>query len=75
MDTELKRQRLSRNLTQAEVADKIGIDIKTYRRYENGQQVPTLYAAYRLARYYELFMEKLFPPESILPELKEGGPS
>ena len=72
MDTELKRQRLSRHLTQAKIAEIICIDVKTYRRYERGKQIPPLDTAYRLVRYYDLCMEKLFPPESVLPELKEG---
>ena len=71
MDSELKRLRLSYNYTQAEVAKAIGVDIKTYRRYENCDQVPPLDAAYRLALYYHLFIENIFPPDSILPELRK----
>ena len=75
MDTELKNQRLLHHLTQAQVAAAIGVDTKTYRRYEHGLQLPPLDTALRLARYYFLCMEKLFPPESVLPELKKGDPS
>ncbi len=75
MDTELKRTRLANHDTQKNVASSIGIDVKTLRRYENGQQTPPLETAYRLARYYKLYVHELFPPETILSELKEGVPS
>lgn len=75
MDTELKKIRLSKHETQAKIASTVGIDVKTYRRYENGKQIPPLDTAYRLARYYNLLIENIIPPESVLPELRKEGPS
>ncbi|MCR4618401.1 MAG: helix-turn-helix domain-containing protein [Lachnospiraceae bacterium] len=75
MDTELKRLRLSNHETQATIASAIGIDVKTYRRYENGKQIPPLDTAYRLALYYHLLIENIIPPETVLPELRKEEPS
>lgn len=72
MDTELKRIRLEHHDTQQKLAAGVGIDVKTLRRYESGKQTPSLETAYRLAAYYDIFVHELFPPTSILPELKKG---
>lgn len=37
MKKTLKELRLERGMTQPEVADAIGIDPRTYRKYENGE--------------------------------------
>jgi DNA replication protein DnaC/DNA-binding XRE family transcriptional regulator len=63
----LLSQRLQRGLTQQQVADRIGIGIRTYRRYEQGGVPET--AASRLechqivsyiAKFFELPVERLF---------------
>ena len=75
MDTELKKIRLSNHETQSKIASTVGIDVKTYRRYESGKQIPPLDTAYRLAHYYNLLIENIIPPETVLPELRKEEPS
>ncbi len=38
----LKELRLSRNLTQEQLAELIGISLKTYKNYESGTTVPRI---------------------------------
>lgn len=40
--TKLKELRLSRNLTEQQLANQIGISIKTYINYESGIAVPRI---------------------------------
>ena len=40
--TKLKELRLSHNLSEEELADQIGISIKTYRNYESGKTKPRI---------------------------------
>jgi transcriptional regulator with XRE-family HTH domain len=38
----LKELRQSRNLTEQQLADQIGISVKTYRNYESGKTKPKI---------------------------------
>lgn len=40
--TKLKELRQSRNLTEQQLADQIGISIKTYRNYESSKTKPKI---------------------------------
>ena len=40
--TKLKELRLSHNLTEQQLADQIGISLKTYKSYEAGKTVPRI---------------------------------
>lgn len=42
MKKSLKEIRKERGMTQAQVAAELGVNEKTYRRYENGEQSPLL---------------------------------
>lgn len=39
----MKRARLKANLTQAQVAEKVGITARQYQRYESGASAPYIY--------------------------------
>lgn len=40
--SKLKELRLSRNLTEQQLANQIGINVKTYKNYESGETVPRI---------------------------------
>lgn len=60
MDTTLKKLRIDRNVSQQDLADLIGVSIRSLSRYENGSSLPTVDAAIKLATYYGLSVEELF---------------
>ncbi len=57
---QIKVQRAMRNLTQEELASKIGVTRKTINTIENGKFVPSTILAIRLARFFEIKVEELF---------------
>lgn len=72
LDTALKRQRLSKGITQVEIAQKCSITESSYQRYESGQREPRARTAIRIARALNTTVEKLFPlPERQLREKEE----
>jgi putative transcriptional regulator len=56
----IKVQRAIKNLTQEELASKIGVTRKTINTIENGKFVPSTILAIRLARFFEIRVEDLF---------------
>ncbi len=65
IDTKLKMLRISRNLTQDEVAEKIGISQAAYAKLEAGQTRLTIDRAGQLAELYEIEPEYFFTNEKI----------
>lgn len=59
----LKKVRMSKGLTQKDVADALLISKDSLSRYERGAQDPGLEVALRLSRYYEVSMEVLYTLE------------
>lgn len=57
---QIKVQRAIKNLTQEELATKIGVTRKTINTIENGKFVPSTILAIRLARFFEINVEELF---------------
>jgi putative transcriptional regulator len=57
---QIKVQRAIKNITQDELAVKIGVTRKTINTIENGKFVPSTVLAIRMARYFEIPVEKLF---------------
>lgn len=51
--------------TQDEVATAVGVDRSTYAHIENGTGFPSLALALRLARYFGVPAESLFPSEDV----------
>ena len=57
---QIKVQRAIRNITQEELAAKIGVTRKTINTIETGKFVPSTILAIRLARFFEIKVEELF---------------
>ena len=58
--TELKRLRTSKNLTQQEVADAIGVSKMAISGYESGKRIPKDGAKVALADYYGKTVAEIF---------------
>lgn len=66
MTTKLQEVRKSKGFTQKELAEKVGMNLTTLRRYENGDRSINLAAAiavWRLAQVLECSIEDIFEPE------------
>jgi putative transcriptional regulator len=59
----LKEARARRDLTQQELADKVGVSRKTINTIENGVFVPSTILALKLARTFGTTVERLFELE------------
>jgi len=55
----LKEKRLALGLTQAEVAEKVGIAESAYQRYEYGR-IPNAQTAVKIARALDTTVENLY---------------
>lgn len=60
LDNRLRDERTRRNLTQAQLAELVGVSRKTINTVENGIFVPSTVLALRLARALETTVEALF---------------
>lgn len=60
----LKEERARLNLTQAELAERVGVTRKTINTVENGVFVPSTLLALRLARALDRPVEVLFSIET-----------
>ena len=56
----LKSRREELNLTQKQVAERIGIAQQIYQRYESGKVVPTAPKAIQVAKALETTVEALY---------------
>lgn len=59
----LRRHRLRVDLTQQELADRVGVTRQTILSIEKGKYSPTVGLALRLAREFEVSVEELFELE------------
>ena len=53
--------RIERDITQTKMAKDLGISRRTISKIEKGEQNPSLDMAYRLAAYFKLSVEDVFP--------------
>ena len=60
LQNQIKVQRAIKNITQDELAVKIGVTRKTINTIENGIYIPSTILAIRLARFFEIKVEELF---------------
>ena len=60
INSALKKARLNADLTQVEVANKVGISERAYQNYESGIRVPNAYVAQRIAKAVNSKVEELF---------------
>lgn len=63
MNTNLKYLRVSKDETQADLARFLKITTRTLMKYERGIEAPRLDIVYKLADYYNVTIEEIFPRE------------
>ena len=60
MDNRISALRKARRISQAELADAVGVTRQTIISLENGRYNASLLLAHKLARYFHLTIEELF---------------
>ena len=56
----IKLCRVKLELTQVQAADKIGVSLKTYRRWEDGENIPMEVYKTKISEAFEIKVEDLF---------------
>ena len=56
----IKNERKALNLTQKEVAEKIGIKTQSYQAYENNIALPTVENLLKLSIFFDMSIDELF---------------
>jgi putative transcriptional regulator len=59
----VREQRTQRGLSQAELAAALAVSRQTVISIENGRYMPSLPLAFRIARFFDLPVDKMFIPE------------
>jgi len=63
MRNRVREQRTQRGLSQAEVATALGVSRQTVISIENGRYLPSLPLAFRIARFFDMPVDKMFDPD------------
>ena len=63
MRNDVRVQRTSRELSQAALAEVMGVSRQTINSIENGKYLPSLPLAFTLAAYFHINVEELFHAE------------
>jgi putative transcriptional regulator len=63
MKNEVRELRRQRELSQSELASAIGVSRQTIIAIESGRYSPSLPLAFRMARFFDRPVEKLFDPD------------
>ena len=63
MHNDVRRLRAARDLSQAALAQAMGVSRQTINAIETGRYLPSLPLAIGLARYFDTTVEDLFHPE------------
>ena len=63
MHNDVRRLRAARDLSQAALAQAMGVSRQTINAIETGRYLPSLPLAIALARFFETAVEDLFHPE------------
>ena len=63
MTNNIKVERARKNITQEELADKIGVSRQTIIAIESGRFVPSTVLALKMAKYFKLSVHDLFDLE------------
>ena len=64
MKNEVRVQRDRRGLSQAALAETLGVSRQTINAIEKGRYMPSLPLAFALAEYFKTTIERLFEPEN-----------
>ena len=71
MKTRVRHCRQAAGLTQQQLADRVGVSVRTILSIEKEQYSPSLMLAYRLARVFDVTVEQLCRLEENLREEQE----
>lgn len=63
MKNHIKVERAKKNVTQAELAEAIGVSRQTINAMEAGKYIPSALLAIKIARYFGTTVEAVFIPE------------
>ena len=63
MRNRVREQRTQRGLSQAELGSALGVSRQTVISIENGRYLPSLPLAFRIARFFDLTVDKMFDPD------------
>jgi putative transcriptional regulator len=63
MNNDLRERREAHDLSQADLAEAIGVTRQTINSIERGRYDPSLELAFTLAAYFETTIEDIFEPE------------
>ena len=67
LNEELRVLRKRKNLTQQQVAERLGVDRTTYTSYETGKVYPSLRMLQRIAEVFEVPLSRLAPLDDFAP--------
>jgi putative transcriptional regulator len=59
----VREQRIQRGLSQAELARALGVSRQTVISIETGRYLPSLPLAFRIARFFDVPVDKMFDPQ------------
>lgn len=65
MNNDLPERRESRNESQADLAEAVGVTRQTINALERGRYDPSLELAFKLADHYECQIEDIFDPDDL----------
>jgi putative transcriptional regulator len=63
MRNRIREQRTQRELSQAELAAVLGVSRQTVISLESGRYLPSLPLAFKIARFFDMTVDKMFEPE------------
>lgn len=63
MKNDVREQRGARGMSQVDLAAELGVSRQTIIAIESGKYSPSLPLAFRIARFFDLPVEKLFDPD------------
>ena len=66
LDNHIAKLRSKRKLSQQDLADSIGVSRKTISTVETGRFTPSVVIALKLAKFFELPVEKIFVLEEAM---------
>ncbi len=70
MNESLRRFRISRNYTRQQIADLLGVGVRTYQTYETGTREPSIASLVKIADFYNVSLDDLigreFPKDSLM---------
>ncbi len=68
MNNRIEEIRRARNIRQEDFAKSMGVSRQTISSLENGRYNPSIYLAYRIAKYFGMTIEDVFIFDEDMPE-------